>query len=113
MYLWVSCLHSLFVGITVFAIGGKTLKKLHPVIPMLIMFVILAFLEIYWIPVFNFMNLEVYCKSDEIQNFFSITDSTNIVDSLKPKFSSVVIWLVETFLAYYFGKRIVNKISIK
>ena len=110
MYLWVSVIHSIFTGITSFALWGNKLSKWPAWITILLFFCFLGFLEIYWIPFFRYFGLTVYSSNEVLHSHYGFNGKTNIVDLLAPKVMNAIVWLLEALFAYYIGKRTYTKI---
>lgn len=112
-YLWVGLLHSCFAGITLYTIWGRKMKELPNFVPILILFVFLALLEVYWIPVFSTLGLSVHTSSSELHAHFNITAETNIVQTLRPNGLMIAMWFFQTFLAYRIGNYFYKKSRIQ
>lgn len=100
-YLWVGLLHAVFVGVTLYAFWGKWLRKQHQIVPIAIMFSILAFFELYWIPMFSRLGISIFIKNEAVHQHFGIDENTNLVSTLRPSLISYVfglallIWLIK------------------
>ena len=102
-YLWVGFLHSSFAGISLYALWGHKIKSGPQWVPILILFTFLALLEVYWIPIFQSLDLNIFIHSQDLQQHFNITEQTNIVASLRPNWLMVSMWILQTFFAYLLG----------
>jgi hypothetical protein len=108
-YIWVGLLHALFVGVTLYTFMGAWLKRQFIGIPLAIIFFILAFFELYWIPIFQSLGVKIYTTDNNIHQFFNIDAQTNLVNILRPNFISFCFWIASTFLAYKVGNYIFIK----
>lgn len=108
-YLWIGLLHSCFAGISLYALWGKQLQQLPKIVPISILFIFLALLEIYWIPVFSTLGLSVKTSSTELHQHFNITANTDIVKTLKPNLTMAIMWFFQTFLAFKVGNFILKR----
>lgn len=112
-YVWVGLLHALFVGVTLYVFFGKWLKKQYFLIPCGIILIILAFFELYWIPVFNNLGIKIFIDNNNIHQHFGITAKNNLVQTIRPNWISYLFWLGSTALAYIIGNYIYDKKIIK
>jgi hypothetical protein len=110
-YVWVGLLHALFVGVTLYSFFGKWLKMQYQIIPIAIIFVILAFFELYWIPMFNGLGISIFIKDAAVHQHFGIDEKTNLVQSLHPTYISYLFWIGSTYLGYKIGNFIFEKNS--
>ena len=108
-YIWVGLLHALFVGVTLYTFFEKWLKKQHQIIPIVIIFMILAFFELYWIPMFSSLGIQIYVQDTTVQQHFGIDGTTNLVSVLRPTYISYCFWIGSTYLAYRIGNFILIK----
>lgn len=104
-YLWVGLIHALFVGVTLYAFWGAWLKRQNQLIPIVIIFAILAFFELYWIPMFQTLGIEIFIKDQAILQHFGIDENTDIVSTLRPNWISYIFWILSTWLSYRIGNR--------
>jgi hypothetical protein len=102
-YIWVGLLHALFVGVTLYSFLGTWFKKKHQFIPIALIFMILAFFELYWIPMFNTLGVQIYIHDTAVQQHFGIDANTNLVAALHPTYISYFFWVVTTYLGYKIG----------
>jgi hypothetical protein len=108
-YLWVGLIHAIFVGITLYVFLGKWLEKQHQIVPVAIIFMVLVFFELYWIPLFQTLGIEIYVKNAVVHQHFGINEKTDIVNVLRPNWISYLFWIGSTFISYKVGNYIFEK----
>lgn len=108
-YLWVGLLHALFVGVTLYTFLGKWLKQQHQIVPITIIFIVLVFFELYWIPLFQTLGIAIYVKNAAVHQYFGIDENTNIVDVLRQNWISYLFWIGSTYIGYKIGNYIFEK----
>lgn len=102
-YIWVGFLHSSFAGITLYSLWGHKIMHWPKTIPILILFTFLGLLEIYWIPIFGSLDLRVFTGNSALQTHFGLSEQTNIVETLRPNFIMVGMWVLQTAFAFWIG----------
>ena len=109
-YAWICFIHSVFAGVTLYSFFGRNLINKNKFLPFLILTAFLAFLEVYWIPVFSKMDVVINVHNDDVVEYFKIDKNTNIVDVLRPSIMSIFIWFAQGLFANYIGKTTYLKI---
>jgi len=109
VYVWVGLLHTFFVGTCLYAWGHKWLAGKAKVWAFIIAFLVLAFFETYWIPVFNYFGLQVSSSDATVQHTFGISATENIVRNLSPRWWNMLFWIVQASLAVWIYQRLLRK----
>lgn len=114
LYIWVTVIHCIFVGATLYFFFGKKLIKNHIFINTLIIAACLAFLEIYWIPLATPLKLSIFTNDIMIQSHFNLASNTNILEVLRPQWTNILLWIIQGIFTnwlfkYTFQKQVKNK----
>jgi hypothetical protein len=109
-YLWVSVIHTIFAGATLYLFWGRKIISWKPIWPIAILTLFLAFLEVYWIPCIGAMQLGVFTQDPGIQSHFGIDGNTNIAEILRPGITQVFIWIATGVASNYLGRWGYNRI---
>lgn len=104
-YLWVVLIHALFAGVTLYSLWGKKVIHRARWIPVFILTLFLAFLEVYWIPAVSSMGVVINVHDASILNHFGIQKTTNIAAILRPGFSQIFVWLGSGILSDFIGRK--------
>ena len=110
-YLWVGILHAFFVGCSFYMCFGKTLVQWKIWQVALLFFPILLFFEVYWIPLFNYLGLELFITSPEAHDYFGITEETNLVTKLHPRWFNWIFISLQAIAGAWIGRRMFRKMQ--
>lgn len=113
IYAWIGLLHSFFVGSCLYTFLGNYLIKLNIFLQFLIPLLILAFLELYWKPIFETLGLEIKSTNLNLLSYFSLSKNQNIIPEIKTGFFFTIVWLIQAFIALLIGRWVFKTKIIK
>lgn len=108
-YLWVGFLHAFFIGASLYMCFGKKLIQWKFWQVALLFFPMLLFFEVYWIPMFNYLGLEIFIQASEVHEYFGIDGKTNMVNTLRPRVFNWIFLVVQATFAVWVGKKLFNR----
>lgn len=111
-YLWVGLLHAFFIGTSFYMCFGKNLIQWKTWQVALLFFPILLFFEVYWIPLFNYLGIEVFINATEVHHYFGIAEKTNLVSTLYPRWVNWVFITFQAFLGAWIGRRLFRRLRV-
>lgn len=111
-YLFITMLHCSFVGISVYAIGGKKMLDRKLLVPFIVCTVLLATIETYWIPVVSACNVSMITDNNIINLFFNIQPGANLLELISPGWFSFIMWPLQGLLANFIGKKIISRLAL-
>lgn len=95
IYLWITVIHCVFTGATLYFFWGRRFLRRHKLVNSVIFGSCLAFLETYWIPLSGPLRLTVNTTDTLILEHFNIDRHTNIVHILRPHYFHALLWLLQ------------------
>lgn len=105
IYLWITVIHCLFTGATLYFFAGKRLVRQSRLLNVIIFGTCLAFLETYWIPLSGPLHLTVSTADVFIQQHFGIDSNTNIINILRPHYFHVFLWLLQGVFTEWISRK--------
>jgi hypothetical protein len=113
MYVWIGFIHAVFTGVTGMALLAQRAQKWPAVFLILLLIAIQAFLETYWIPVANYLGLQLVSSHAQVNNFFRVTENANLIQALHPGWISPFLWAFWGITAWLTGRKIMSRFTFK
>ena len=109
VYIWVGLLHAFFVGTCLYVWAGKWLVGKAWWLSFVMAFLILAFFETYWIPIFDYIGLKVSHVDAEMRQTFGVQEGENIIRNLSPRWGNVLFWGLQASIAVWISRILLRK----
>ena len=109
-YLLATCL----VGIATFSIFREKMLTIS-IAKIIIGFAVVFFiLDIYYLPALHSADIQVIIGNEDIRSLFNLKDELIPIKELfKIELFDFIIWFIQSFIAYFFGRYIYNKFTVK
>ncbi len=103
-YAWVVIIHACFIGISAFAIWGKTLSNTSTWKTLMALLIPIVFLEFYWLPFAHYLELSLSTSHPQLLNTFQIEKTSNVIHHFNLFWYHPMVFLAGTILAYRIGR---------
>ncbi len=104
VYFWVLLIHILFVGVSGYSVFGKHFAKWKRWQVVVVMMLPIIFFEFYWIPVMQYLDVEVMVKDNDILSFFNLKTTDNIVNVFHLSWFQPLLFIFSGVLAERVGR---------
>ncbi|MCW5896600.1 MAG: hypothetical protein KIT50_13475 [Bacteroidetes bacterium] len=101
---------SIVVGISYFSLFGKRIGVEYNRKAFLLLLVIFAVLDLYWLPPVAALDITVTFGNKEMASAFEAESGIRVNDFLEVGWSDAITWLLQTVLAYFVGLQVYSQI---